>query len=82
MTTALARKASRAPDTPAIGSDALAGVDEGVRTMREGGRRVMIMPPELAFGEESEPPNMVRRAVGCKRVIGVPTPTEVVAGDP
>lgn len=37
---------------------ALAGVDEAVRTMKQGGRRVLWLPPLLAFGDRSEPPNM------------------------
>lgn len=37
---------------------ALKGVDEGVRGMRVGGRRELILPPELGFGRRSQPPNM------------------------
>lgn len=33
----------------------LPGFDEGVATMRPGGRRILVLPPELAFGEEGLP---------------------------
>ena len=36
-----------------VGMDmVLSGLDEGVATMRAGGRRVLVLPPHLAFGEE------------------------------
>lgn len=34
----------------------LAGLEEGVATMRKGGKRVLVLPPELAFGKEGRPP--------------------------
>jgi len=37
----------------------MAGVDEGVLGMVPGGRRVLLLPPHLALGERTEPPNMV-----------------------
>lgn len=33
----------------------LPGFDEGVATMRVGGKRILILPPELAFGSEERP---------------------------
>jgi len=32
----------------------LPGLEEGVATMREGGKRILILPPELAFGREAK----------------------------
>jgi peptidylprolyl isomerase len=32
----------------------LPGLEEGVATMRPGGRRILILPPELAFGKEGQ----------------------------
>jgi peptidylprolyl isomerase len=32
----------------------LPGLDEGVSTMRKGGKRVLVLPPELAFGAEGK----------------------------
>ena len=42
-----------------VASDAMAGVEQGVRGMRVGGRRVLVLPPDLALGPDTEPPNMV-----------------------
>jgi FKBP-type peptidyl-prolyl cis-trans isomerase len=33
----------------------LPGLEEGVATMRKGGKRILILPPELAFGKEGRP---------------------------
>lgn len=33
----------------------LPGLEEGIETMRKGGKRVFILPPKLAFGEEGRP---------------------------
>ena len=35
--------------------DLLPGLEEGVSTMRKGGKRILILPPKLAFGEEGRP---------------------------
>ena len=35
--------------------DLLPGLEEGVATMRKGGKRILILPPELAFGKEGRP---------------------------
>ena len=35
--------------------DLLPGLEEGVSTMRKGGKRILILPPELAFGKEGRP---------------------------
>lgn len=35
--------------------DVLPGFNEGVASMRKGGHRVLVMPPELAFGKEGRP---------------------------
>lgn len=40
--------------------DAIEGLEEGVSTMRVGGRRLLMVPPELGFGRHSYrgiPPN-------------------------
>ena len=34
----------------------LPGFDEGVATMRPGGKRIIVIPPGLAFGREGRPP--------------------------
>ncbi|MBP2680877.1 MAG: peptidylprolyl isomerase FKBP-type [Candidatus Krumholzibacteriota bacterium] len=33
----------------------LPGLEEGVATMRKGGKRILVLPPELAFGKEGRP---------------------------
>ncbi|MFN3307191.1 MAG: FKBP-type peptidyl-prolyl cis-trans isomerase, partial [Candidatus Kapaibacteriota bacterium] len=49
------------PMTFVLGNrDAIEGLEEGVATMRVGGRRKLIVPPELGFGTHSYrgiPPN-------------------------
>jgi FKBP-type peptidyl-prolyl cis-trans isomerase len=35
--------------------DLLPGLEEGVSTMRKGGKRILVLPPELAFGKEGRP---------------------------
>lgn len=35
--------------------DLLPGLEEGVATMRKGGKRILVLPPELAFGPEGRP---------------------------
>jgi peptidylprolyl isomerase len=44
----------------ALGEAPIEGLDEGVATMQVGGERTVILPPELAFGEQGRqgvPPN-------------------------
>jgi FKBP-type peptidyl-prolyl cis-trans isomerase len=36
-------------------SNLLPGLDEGIETMRKGGKRIFVLPPHLAFGEEGRP---------------------------
>jgi FKBP-type peptidyl-prolyl cis-trans isomerase len=33
----------------------LRGMEEGVATMRKGGKRILVLPPKLAYGEEGRP---------------------------
>lgn len=40
----------------------LPGWDEGVSTMQVGGKRQLVVPPDLAFGEESPGPNIPENA--------------------
>jgi peptidylprolyl isomerase len=34
------------------------GFEEGVKTMRVGGRRTLIIPPDLGYGPEGRPPSI------------------------
>ena len=38
------------------GGDVIPGWDQGVEGMREGGRRQLILPPDLAYGAQGNPP--------------------------
>ena len=43
-----------------VDADVIPGFDEGLLGMKEGGRRMLVIPPDLAFGEEGNgpvPPN-------------------------
>lgn len=45
------------PFTIGVG-DVIQGWDDGLVGMKEGGRRVLIIPSELAYGEAGSPPNI------------------------
>ncbi len=63
----------------------LEGLDEGVSTMKVGGKRQLVVPPELAFGDEDTvavPPNTTLVfEVKLLEVIPVPELTEVKEED-
>lgn len=40
------------------GGEVITGVDQGVEGMKVGGRRELIIPPSLAYGNESPPPEV------------------------
>lgn len=64
--TAFDSSAGRAPLSFKIGSgQVIPGLDEGLKGMKVGGKRELVIPPELAFGErgagEAIPPNATIR---------------------
>jgi peptidylprolyl isomerase len=40
------------------GGSVIPGWDEGVVGMKEGGRRQLVIPPDLAYGEAGQPPDI------------------------
>ena len=47
-------------DTPAgtLHSGTMPGLNDAVASMKQGGRRLILLPPTLGYGRFSEPPNM------------------------
>lgn len=41
-----------------IGTAVIDGLDQGVIGMAEGGRRIVVVPPDLAFGDDGLPPDI------------------------
>jgi peptidylprolyl isomerase len=79
--------AAGGPLTFALGSDmgVFPGWDEGVSTMKPGGKRYLVIPPELALGEAGGgrvPPNSTLiMEVELLEVLPLVLPTEISEGD-
>lgn len=61
--------------------DVMPGLDEGVRTMRPGARRILIVPPEMAYGKDGlpgtvPPDTWVRFEVELVEIRPLPPPPE------
>lgn len=61
--------------------EVLPGLEEGVATMRPGGKRILVLPPKLAFGESGLPGTVpentwVRMEVELRKIEPSPPPPE------
>lgn len=65
-----AAAAAFVPSSP--GRSVIRGLDEGVSTMQEGGRRILVIPPELAYGRFSSPPDVVRAPTSARARAALP----------